>query len=164
MTYTITRENGVSDAMAVQEAINLCAANGAGESVLANLLRDLRDSIEEQVKPAIDEPQEFTSVVRATSHGEPMLWQKTPMHGKHYWESETGAVEVWSELTDVEVLRVGLGEAPDNESYRKGFEFGMREMNTQIHLRHLEQLAESITSERKNALEKAIQTVEELAP
>lgn len=98
-TYTFT----ATDAEVWKLVDHLAATLGPIDKRVADELRG-------QLKPAVEEPQEFASVVRATSHGEPMLWQKTPMHGKHYWESETGAVEVWSELTDVEVLRVGVGE------------------------------------------------------
>jgi hypothetical protein len=84
------------------------------------------DSIEEQVKPVIEEPTAFGSILRASC--EPGLrgvfWQKSPMHGKHYWESTGGALALWSELTDVEVLRVGIGESP-GDAYARGYEDGV---------------------------------------
>lgn len=44
------------------------------------------------------------------------------------------------------------------------FNEGMREMNTAIHQKIRALLADAITGERRNAFEKAIQAVEELAP
>lgn len=86
---------------------------GLGTNVW-NTLTDAAEQIEKQVKPAIEEPKEFGSIVRAISgpsvYG--TLWQMAPGHGEHYWQDAHGCVEVWSELTDVEVLRVGLGPEP----------------------------------------------------
>lgn len=92
MPYTITREDGSADAFALQDALNVLKASAAWDSPSAARLRELRDSIQEQVKPAIEEPTEFGSVVRASCPA----W--TRVH------------EMWSELTDVEVLRVGVGD------------------------------------------------------
>lgn len=84
----------------------------------------------------VQEPTAFGSIVRASyANSDRMLWQRDP-HRTNYWESETGAVEVWSELTDVEVLRVGIGEQSDEwqrldvanaqtEAYSRGFEDGV---------------------------------------
>lgn len=79
--------------------------------------------IEEQLpKSAVEEPEEFGSLIRATCGPDlvGVLWQKCPEKGKHYWEAETGAVDVWSELTDIGVLRVGVGEV-SNESKRDAY-------------------------------------------
>lgn len=131
--------------------------DGPNETTLC--LDSLRGMILDQL-PRMTEPQAFGSVVRAGYNGNPdrVLWQRDPLKGHHYWESESGVIEVWSELTDVEVLRVGLGE--DSEAFNDG----MREMNAAIHQKVRSLLAEAITGERKNAYEKAIQAVEELAP
>jgi len=109
MTYTITREAAADDAEALRYALEFASVK---HSTHSTALRALADSIEEQmVKLAVAEPQEFGSLVRARSFGPlSMLWQRSPVNGKHYWESDTGAVEVWSALTDVEVLRVGIGD------------------------------------------------------
>lgn len=124
----------------------------------------VKDIVAQMPKPAVKEPAEFGSVVRASNDGINLrLWTPAPYLGEHYWMAETRMYEVWSELTDVEVLRVGLDGAT-SESYRKGFEFGLREMNTQAHQKIRALLADAITGERKNAFEKAIQAVEELAP
>lgn len=62
------------------------------------------------------EPTEFGSVVLATHLGRRRLFQKAPMHGKHYWEDSTGVVDVWSELADVKVIRRGVTtEDPDGD-------------------------------------------------
>jgi hypothetical protein len=63
-------------------------------------------------KASVEEPTEFGSVVAASVAGRPapVKWHMSPMNGKHYWESEFAAVELWSELRDVDVLRVGIGE------------------------------------------------------
>lgn len=123
----------------------------------AQILTHLREAIEEQVKPAVEEPEEFGSLVRARSFGPlAMLWQRSPENGKHYWESDTGAVEVWSGLQDVEVLRVGIGESV--------FDRGA-EAATTTHLSVLRTLrSEAITSERKDAYDTAISRLEGLRP
>lgn len=114
MTYTITRDDAAEDARVLRAAITV-AENFVDYSDAMKRLASLADSIEEQVKPVIEEPTAFGSVVRAIS-GEVSvggtLWQMATGHGAHYWEDEHGCVEVWSELTDVEVLRVGLGQEP----------------------------------------------------
>lgn len=110
-----------SDALAEVGRIATALANVCLRAVGA--LKDLNQDdfilipgpIEEQVKPAIEEPTEFGSIVRARypvqpENSERPLWQLSPAHGKHYWISQAGELEVWSELTDVEVLRVGLGD------------------------------------------------------
>jgi hypothetical protein len=121
------------------------------------------DDLEKDAKPV--EPTEFGSIVRAGLQGSDReLWQQTPLNGKHYWMSQSGVVEVWSELTDVEVLRVGLGEPADQDIYSRGVIEGQRYTCIQAHVKLQRLHDEAITSERKNALEKAIQAVEELAP
>jgi len=118
-------------------------------------------AIEEQVKPAVEEPTEFGSIVRALGpYGKSMLWQKTPEKGKHYWESETGVVEVWPDLQDPEVLRGGVAESGDSYDYKQGVNDTV--IQAVARLRTLR--AEAITSERKSAYDCAISTVEELRP
>lgn len=51
---------------------------------------------------------EFGSIIRATCDGRTRLFQKAPTYGTHYWEDETGFIQVWSELSGVEVVRVGI--------------------------------------------------------
>lgn len=97
------------------DASNQCGPFRDALQIEADAIQKRADSIEEQVKPTVPEPDQFGSIVRATCGPGlvGILWQHSPMQGKHYWESETGAVEVWPELTDVEVLRIGVGEADD---------------------------------------------------
>jgi len=77
------------------------------------LVKHIRSQIQ---KPAIQEPQEFGSIVQAwhpredPSSTPPDLWQRSPMNGKHYWENRNGVCEVWSDLVHPQVLRVGIGE------------------------------------------------------
>jgi hypothetical protein len=76
----------------------------------------LRAQVEAQLpKPTVEEPTEFGSIVQARwceapSHLPPLPWIYTPWQGEHRWRSADGLTTVWSELRDVEVLRVGIGE------------------------------------------------------
>jgi hypothetical protein len=133
------------------------------ELVRAHGYRWIAESIEEQVKPAIEEPTEFGSLVRARSFGPlSMLWQRSPVNGKHYWESENGAVDVWSELTDVEVLRVGIGE---NDDFAVGEAFTAGVRNTVARgTRVLKGFRDqALTAERKDAYQNAINVLRELS-
>jgi len=56
------------------------------------------------------EPTAFGSIIRATYLGKPRLFQMATTVGKHYWEDRDGLVEVWSELADAEIVRIGLGD------------------------------------------------------
>lgn len=57
-----------------------------------------------------EEPQEFGSVVRASSvRYEEQNWTPIPRTGEHWWHSETGKLEMWRDLIDPEVLRIGVG-------------------------------------------------------
>lgn len=121
--------------------------------------RWLAGQIEEQVKPAVEEPTELWSVINANVPGSRFLEPKQLVRSGVGWLDADG--NSWGEFeafSDVEVLRVGLGEDGD------AFNDGMREMNAAIHQKVRALLADAITSERKNAYEKAIQAVEELAP
>lgn len=65
------------------------------------------NQIEAQIPPAVEEPTEFGSMVRAGSPwSDRVLWVRSV----NYWFSETYRRASFSELTDVEVLRVGVGE------------------------------------------------------
>jgi hypothetical protein len=142
------------------------------------------DSIEEQLKPVIEEPTEFGSIVRAGSPQDAPatefdLWTPTPRR-KHYWMSQSGLCEVWSELTDVEVLRVGIGDALPTTAAELGrmsvaahiqkraeehaCAKGAERAKT-VHLMRLRDLrAGAISAERKDAYDKAICAVEEPLP
>lgn len=99
------------------------------------LSRAMPGPVEEQVKPAVEEPELFGSIAQAWHPSEdprgtpPDLWQMSPtnsqlppVNGKHYWENRNGVIEVWSNLQHPEVLRVGIGE-PD--AYARGYEDGV---------------------------------------
>jgi hypothetical protein len=194
-----------------------------GFSWVASLVRNIANQIEEQVKPVVEEPEEFASVVRAGIDGlsDRVLWQRS---ASGYWFSETSRRAWWPNLYHPEVLRVGLGDeyspslqqirdllfrsptgsltteeiASAYKALRKGlsgllagekaltasdlsrmsieahqgklaaereaYTNGARDMAARIHASLVAQLAVAISAERKNALEKAIQAVEELAP
>jgi hypothetical protein len=57
-----------------------------------------------------DEPTKFGSIIRATHLGTSRLFQMAPTVGKHYWEDEDGLVEVWSEFSDAEIVRIGIDD------------------------------------------------------
>lgn len=120
--YTVTRQNGQEDAAALRYALQFASVR---HSTHATVLREIADRIEEQLTPAIEEPQEFGSIVRAAApHHHRALWTRSPMTGDHYWMSEKGYAEVWPELTDVEVLRVGLGEPVNVHEFMTSAGFG----------------------------------------
>lgn len=115
---------------------------------------EIAAAIEEQVKPAVEEPLDFGSLVRASNpERKNVLWQQAPHIGGHYWINAYRDVEVWSELTDVEVLRVGLGG-----------DHGARGIVNQIHECLQKLLVKTPLVVEQRAYEKAIQAVEELAP
>lgn len=111
------------------------AGSDGSDATAALHLHAVIRAIEAQIpKSKPDEPTGFGSVVRATSpHGRTFLWQKTPNAGKHYWEAEDGTVEVWSELTDVEVLRVGVGEPTGCGRYGESVEIDLDEVDPEAH-------------------------------
>ena len=174
MTYTITREDGADDAAALRYALEFASVK---HSTHSTALRALADSIEEQVKPAVEEPKEFGSIVRAVCLGgtDPQLWQRSYGDGKHYWESETGVVDVWSDLTDVEVLRVGLGEPVNVHTFmtEAGFDstpaqddayvLGAADMKARARKQFIQLASSAITSERKEAWRQAIEALEALS-
>jgi len=166
--YTITRDDGAADVFALQDALNVLKASAFWDSPTAKRLLDLRRSIEEQVKPAVEEPEGFGSIVRAVCLGgsEHQLWQRSYGDSKHYWESETGVVDVWSDLTDVEVLRVGIGDArgdvlPEStEDYRAGVEDFRAKMLDTLQLKR----SEALTAERQNAYDVMTGLITRLLP
>lgn len=139
-----------------------------GDKESAAALRELADSIEEQVKPAVDEPQEFGSLIFARHPDDPEhvaaeWWQLCPSRGKHYWESQSGKVEIWSELLDVRVKRVGHGvssEAYHRESWRNGYQLGADNTRDR-HIAVLDGLKrELITAVEHTVVDKAIAAIE----
>ena len=188
---------------------------GQGSNI-RHTLEALLEQVEAQLpKPAVEEPTEFGSIVRAPWSSKKLLWFKA---ADNSWWSESGVATAWSQLRNPEVLRVGVGEPPDVTAFSRGwdeavsllrkyviqyassahtgqhkdaykaaidrltemvgeapesadtaafddgFYEGKREMNAQILSCLRVMLRAAITAERKDALEKAIQAVEELAP
>jgi len=102
--YTITRQNGQRDLEALKA---LLARDGVVDGDI-DILQQIADSIEEQVKPAIEEPEEFGSVVRAgvDAISDRVLWVNS---ASGYWFSETSRRADFPDLYHPEVLRVGIG-------------------------------------------------------
>lgn len=128
MSYSITREDGTADAMALQDALNILKASKSWDSPATARLRELRDSIEEQVKPVpISEPDGFGSVVRAFvcgSNAEP--WVRVRAGQFSEWANEHGSHVDWHRLCEPEVLRIGVGEAApvvDRERIRRAVHY-----------------------------------------
>lgn len=94
-----------------EPTVHLCwndfAIRGAVHALRMAHLDTMADDMEAQLKPAVEEPQEFGSLIRAPWSGKSLLWAKT---ARNSWWSESGIATTWSELTDVEVLRVGIGQ------------------------------------------------------
>lgn len=163
MPYTITREDAERDLRALRGALSGFPVSISSSSVPA--LQELADAIEQQVKPAVGEPQQFASVVKArdiimTTYPTGMFW--TRVSGGIWIDDVAGTEREWDKLDVVEVLRVGLGD-PSSEPTGE-FEAGYWACQADAHGKLQKQLAEAITGERKNAYERAIQAVEELAP
>lgn len=139
-----------------------------GSGSMAPLLDQIADSIEEQVKPAIEEPKEFGSIVRAgyDAHTDRVLWVRTP--GGWYAEESAGFHAYFPGLHNPEVLRVGIGETEDDpavdQAYGNGQYVGWGEALAAASRKLRTLRAEAITSERKNAYDVAIRTVEEMQP
>lgn len=121
-------------------------------------------SIEEQVKPAVEEPTEFGSIMLAHFvNGKALRWVRLP----DSWVSELGGFTApGANFKIVEVLRVGIGadavapEGFDHAAYTMGVERAGA-----VHLLRLRDLRASANSaERKDAYDKAIRAVEEPLP
>lgn len=133
-------------------------------------------AIEEQAKPAIEEPLRFASVVRVKSGA---LFVRVGALQALPWASGE-ALREWDQLDVDEVLRVGVDEPLagwekellgvqerrdiEADAYKVGERTGAAILAGQIHHRLQKLLTEAITSERKNAYEKALQVVEGLQP
>lgn len=166
---TLTLDDPELAASQLRHAANHWNDGPPKSNPVGDLLLSLADSIEEQLKPAVDEPQEFGSLIFARHPDDPEYvaaewWQLCPSRGEHYWESQSGEVELWSELLDVRVKRVGHGvssEAYHRESWRNGYQLGIENTRDRI-TRRLEGLKRDlITSVEKTAIDKAIAKVEE---
>lgn len=138
----------------------------------AKSLRHLADSIEEQIKPPVEEPAEWGSVVLASSDAchNRVHW----FRDHNFWRASLdGHCSGWSYLHNPEVLRVGIGEpaAKSKETlsaYDEGYGNGQYTGFDQALGAAYEQIAalraEAITAERKDAYDKALRIIHELRP
>lgn len=111
--YTITREDAERDLRALRSVLSGFPVGVSSSALPA--LRELVWSIEAQVKPAVEEPTEFGSVVRATDRNNRIThWCRTyavavdePWCTGNHMRSWA---DVIADATAVEVLRVGVGD------------------------------------------------------
>jgi hypothetical protein len=117
-------------------------------------LRELLDSIEEQVKPAIEEPLAFASVVRVKTGS---MFVRVGAMERHPWVSGECA-RSWDELDVLQVLRVGLGD--DSQSaVDDAYLRGRRDFAASLR-RQLIQLASSaVTAPEKRCYDTALSQV-----
>jgi hypothetical protein len=154
MPYSITREDAARDSRALRSILASLGAVGVSTSASVQLT-ELAESIEEQVKPAVEEPKEFGSVVRAgyDEHTDRVLWVRAS--GGWYADAKHGFHATFAGLHDPEVLRVGIGGEGQVEAYGKGRD----DFATAVRRDVSALRAEAITSERKDAYDKALATV-----
>lgn len=108
------------------------------------------------------EPQEFGSVVRASSvRYEEQNWTPIPRTGEHWWHSETGKLEMWRDLVDPEVLRIGVGvDEKACDGWREGFNQGNLDTRQRIYSRLTRLRATLITAPEHTAIDKALAEIE----
>ena len=103
----------VSDVSDEITTVRLCwndvTIRRAVEVLRAAHLDLMADDMEGHLKPAIEEPQDFGSVVRAGIDGfsDRVLWLRS---ASGYWFSEESRRATFSDFHEPEVLRVGVGE------------------------------------------------------
>lgn len=127
------------------------------QGVLNLVARDLeaRADALDPPKPDIEEPLAFASVVKTRSG---TLYVRLGAAQILPWGSGED-LRTWDQLDVVEVLRVGVGEAPTaaaDNAHAQGFDDAVNYMRrTLIQLR-----SSAITAERKDADDKALEAVE----
>jgi len=95
-----------------EPTVHLCwndfAIRGAVDALRMAHLDAMADDMEAQLKPSVQEPEEFGSVVRAgiSESSDRVLWTRG---AGHYWFSETARRSDFATLHNPEVLRVGIG-------------------------------------------------------
>lgn len=157
MSYTITRENAVRDLEALKAILD---NDGIVESDV-KVLEEITDSIEEQVKPAIEEPKEFGSIVRAGIDGvsDRVLWVRS---ASGYWFSAYSQRATFGDFHEPEVLRVGIGDdsqAAQDDAYL----CGRRDFGSRLR-KELVQLASSaVTAPEKRCYDTVIAKVAALS-
>lgn len=156
-----------------EPTLKLCwnehAIRRAAEVLRAAGLQLMAEDVEAQFpKPAIEEPREFGSIVKArdTREGQRessgLFWVR---QASGWFDDVLGRRCPWEYLTDVEVLRIGVGERPDvapeeTDDYKLGVSDTTYDILTKLRVLR----SEAITSERKNAYDVAIKTVEAMQP
>lgn len=109
MPYSITREDPERDLRALRAVLSGFPAGISSSAIPA--LQELADSIEEQVpKPAVEEPTEQWSVIRATPSwdgAEPREF--TRLKGGFWVDHDGNECGPWESLSCIEVLRIGVG-------------------------------------------------------
>lgn len=102
-----------------EPTVRLCwndfAIRGAVQALRAANLDNMADDMEAQLKPAVEEPKAFGSIVRAgyDEHTDRVLWVRA---GRGWFaETEHGFHSSFAGLHNPEVLRVGIGEPGDEE-------------------------------------------------
>lgn len=139
------------------------------------LVADQMEARAASLDPPVEEPQEFGSLVLAWHELDAPdvaadLWQRSPMSGKHYWENANGVIEVWSDLCDPEVLRVGIGKPSDSDdprldgAYASGQYAGFDQALEAAHARITSLRGVAITAERKDAYDQSLRIIHELRP
>lgn len=135
------------------------------------------DDIEAQVKPAVEEPTEFGSMVKATctrpsttGTAAGLFWVKI----RGFWMDDcAGISRRWEELDAIEVLRIGAGaenpildrlaDSPTLEDARaEGYNDGVEATKSAAISLLLIKRERAITGERKDAYEKAIADIESI--
>lgn len=159
--YTINLGSGRAAATAIRNLAELESDEGTKAAVLS-----IASQLEEQVKPAIEEPLAFGSVVKVR-YG--TLYVRLGAALALPWGSGE-QLRSWDQLDVVEVLRIGIGEAirpavgdvePEyTEDYEAGFSAAVYKVRGCLQLL----MVEAITSERKSALDKAYAAVGDLTP
>jgi hypothetical protein len=128
-------------------------------SARACQLDAIAHQIEEQVNPVVDEPTEPWSVIKARpSWRDADPREFTLLRGGFWVDHDGNECGAFSTFTDVEVLRVGIGEDLD-APWR-----AQQQLCNTILTRLREFHANAITAERKGGLQRAIEFVEGLKP
>jgi hypothetical protein len=124
VSYTIEREDAERDLDALRDVINSTGPGYGSPQRVFDVLRELADSIEEQL-PKVEEPTELWSVIWANVAGDHFIEPKQLVRTTVGWLDADG--NEWGDFasfSDVEVLRVGIGESP-GDAYARGYEDGV---------------------------------------
>ena len=148
--YRINLGSGRAAATAIRNLADRETDEGTKQAVLS-----IAHQLEEQVKPAIEEPQDFGSVVRAGIDGisDRVLWLRS---ASGYWFSETSRRATFSDFHEPEVLRVGVG---DEAAYNNG----VSDTVSALVARLLEKRAGTNLMQKRDAFTDAIKIAEAMS-